>query len=168
MNTAKGKNLVSYSETLFYLIQNNMKHRIIVAGKPALKYAKDGVQEYLKRLSRYGNFTLEYVKDGTSEEVSKRLLEKSEKSVRVVLDERGQLLTTDQITKKNLKWEMDGVKQVSYLIGASDGHTQVFRDQADLLLGLSALTLQHELALLVLTEQLYRVETIKRGEPYHR
>jgi len=44
-----------------------MKHTIIAAGKPALKYAKDGVAEYMKRLSRYGSFQLQHVKDGTSE-----------------------------------------------------------------------------------------------------
>ena len=84
------------------------------------------------------------------------------------MDERGASLTTTKLTELYNKWEMRGVKKVTFLIGASDGHTQELRDQADLVLSLSALTLQHELALVVLLEQVYRIATIKRGEPYHR
>ena len=50
-----------------------MKHQIIAAGKPALGYAKTGVAEYLKRLSRYGSYELKHIKDGSSEDVSERL-----------------------------------------------------------------------------------------------
>ncbi|MDB9741531.1 23S rRNA (pseudouridine(1915)-N(3))-methyltransferase RlmH [Akkermansiaceae bacterium] len=145
-----------------------MNHQIVVAGKPALKYAKDGIAEYMKRLTRYGNFSIKQVKDGSSEDVSKRLYEASEKSIRIVMDERGELLNTDKLYQKMQNWQMNGTKNVSYLIGASDGHTQELRDSGDLVLALSPLTLQHELALLVLVEQLYRIETIRSGLPYHR
>ncbi len=145
-----------------------MKHLILAPGKPALAYAKTGVAEYLKRLKRYGTYELRHLKDGSSEDVSKRLLEASTGTLRIVLDERGESLTTAQLTRKINDWEMRGVKRASYLIGASDGHTQALRKEADLILALSPLTLQHELALVVLLEQLYRVATIQRGEPYHR
>lgn len=145
-----------------------MNHEIIVAGKPSLKYAKDGTAEYLKRLTRYGKYKLTHIKDGSSEDVSKRLFEASKGSIRVVMDERGATPTTQELVKLYNKWEMRGVKNISFLIGASDGHTQKLRDEADFILSLSALTLMHELALVVLLEQIYRVATIKRGEPYHR
>ncbi|NWK56628.1 23S rRNA (pseudouridine(1915)-N(3))-methyltransferase RlmH [Verrucomicrobiaceae bacterium N1E253] len=145
-----------------------MKHTILAPGKPALGYAKDGTTEYLKRLRRYGSYELIHPKDGNSEDVSKRLHDASSGTLRIVMDERGEQLTTAQLTKKINQWEMRGVKRASYLIGASDGHTQQLRDDADLIWALSPLTLQHELALLVLLEQLYRVATIQRGEPYHR
>jgi 23S rRNA (pseudouridine1915-N3)-methyltransferase len=145
-----------------------MNHEIIVAGKPALKYAKDGTAEYLKRLTRYGNYKLTHIKDGTSEDVSKRLFDASKGTVRIVMDERGVTPTTQELVKLYNKWEMRGFKKVSFLIGASDGHTQKLRDEADFVLSLSSLTLMHELALVVLLEQIYRVATIKRGEPYHR
>jgi len=145
-----------------------MKHQVIVAGKPALSYAKDGTAEYLKRLKRYGTYELKHIKDGNSEDVSQRLREVSEGTLRIVMDERGENLTTDAFTAKVKQWEMRGVKRASYLIGASDGHTQQLRNEADLIWALSPLTLQHELALVVLLEQLYRVATIQRGEPYHR
>lgn len=145
-----------------------MKHQIIVAGKPALAYAKTGTAEYLKRLTRYGSYELKHIKDGSSEDVSQRLRESSEGTLRIVMDERGESLNTAQLTKKINAWEMRGVKRASYLIGASDGHTKELRKEADLVWALSPLTLQHELALVVLLEQLYRVATIQRGEPYHR
>lgn len=145
-----------------------MNHEIIAAGKPALKYAKDGTAEYLKRLQRYGKYKLTHIKDGSSEDVSRRLLDSSQGSVRVAMDERGVTPTTSELVALYNKWEMRGVKNITFLIGASDGHTQELRDEADLVLSLSALTMMHELALVVLLEQIYRVATIKRGEPYHR
>lgn len=145
-----------------------MKHLVLAAGKPALGYAKTGVGEYLKRLQRYGSYQLRHLRDGTSEDVSQRLRDASEGTLRIVMDERGESLTTAQLTEKIQAWEMRGVKRASYLVGASDGHTQALRDDADLVWALSPLTLQHELALVVLLEQLYRVATIRRGEPYHR
>jgi 23S rRNA (pseudouridine1915-N3)-methyltransferase len=60
------------------------------------------------------------------------------------------------------------VKTIAFLIGAADGHTPELRDKCDLLLSLSSMTLQHEIALVVLMEQLYRIETIHAGSPYHR
>lgn len=145
-----------------------VKHQIIAAGKPALGYAKTGVAEYVKRLSRYGSYELKHIKDGSSEDVSKRLLNSSEGTLRIALDERGENLTTSAFATRIRNWEHEGIKRASYLIGASDGHSESLRQKADMVWALSPLTLQHELALLVLVEQLYRVATIHRGEPYHR
>lgn len=146
-----------------------MRFLIVAAGKPALGYARAGVDEYLKRLTRYGNFELRHVKDGSSVEVSRRLLEASAGAFRVALDERGQSLTTAGWVERCTQLESRGeVKTLAFLIGASDGHTEELRQCVDAVWSLSALTLQHELALLILAEQLYRVRTIQRGEPYHR
>lgn len=146
-----------------------MRLLILAAGKPALGYAKEGIDEYLKRLKHHGQVGLELVKAGSSEEVSKRLLEKSEGMFRVVMDERGERLTTAELAKRFGQLELRGdIKSVAFLIGASDGHTNDLRAKADLLLSLSSLTLQHELALVVLLEQLYRVASMKAGSPYHR
>ncbi len=146
-----------------------MQVRLIVAGKPALAYAKAGVEEYLKRLSRSGGYELVVIKAGSREEVSTRLLERSHGCYRVALDERGECLTTRRFAEKIDALEMRGdVKTVAFLIGAADGHTPELRDACDLILTLSPFTLQHELALLVLMEQLYRVASLKSGSPYHR
>jgi 23S rRNA (pseudouridine1915-N3)-methyltransferase len=146
-----------------------MQIRLIVAGKPALAYAKAGVEEYLKRLSRAGGHELVVIKAGNRDEVSTRLLENSRGCFRVALDERGECLTTRKFADRLDALEMRGdVKTVAFLIGAADGHNEELREKCDLILTLSPFTLQHELALLVLLEQLYRVSTLKSGSPYHR
>lgn len=62
----------------------------------------------------------------------------------------------------------DGMSDVAFLIGGAYGLSQTVLDTAELHLSLSAFTLPHEMARLVLTEQLYRAGTILRGEPYHK
>ena len=146
-----------------------MQIRIVVAGKPALAFARTGVEEYVKRLQRHGGCEWLVVKAGTPEETSVRLLEKSQGCYRVAMDERGELVTTRQLVERLDKLAMRGeVKTVAFLIGAADGHTAELRAACDWVWGLSPLTLQHEMALLVLLEQIYRVATIRSGGPYHR
>lgn len=146
-----------------------MRIRLIVAGKPALAYARAGVDEYLKRLSRFGTYELVTVKAGTRDEVSARLLERSAGCHRIALDERGVLIGTRAFATRLGELAARGdVKTTAFLIGAADGHDDALRAASDLLLALSPFTLQHELALLVLLEQLYRVESLQSGLPYHR
>jgi len=146
-----------------------MNIRVIVAGKPALGYARAGIEEYLKRLSRSGGHEWVVVRAGTSVEVSRRLLERSEGCHRVALDERGELLSTRELHRTMSGWAARGdIKTVAFLIGAADGHTGELRAQCQLVLALSPLTMQHELAQLVLLEQLYRIASIDAGSPYHR
>lgn len=146
-----------------------MQIRIVVAGKPALAYAKLGVEDYLQRMQRHGGCEWVVVKAGSSEETSARLLEKSQGCHRVAMDERGDLVTTRQLAARWDKWEQRGeIKTLAFLIGAADGHTEELRKACDWVWALSPLTLQHEMAVLVLLEQLYRVASIKSGSPYHR
>jgi 23S rRNA (pseudouridine1915-N3)-methyltransferase len=146
-----------------------MRFRIVVAGKPALNYAKTAVEDYLKRMGRYGGCELTVVKAGDSASVSARLLEASQGCHRIALDERGETPDTRSLAGKMDALEMKGeVKAVAFLIGAADGHTPELRDACDMVLSLSKLTMQHELALIVLLEQLYRLACIKSGSPYHR
>ncbi len=146
-----------------------MHVRIIVAGKPALAYAKAGADEYLKRLTRLGSYELVVVKAGSRAEVSARLLERSQGCLRVALDERGETLSTRGLADKLQAFERRGdVKTLAFLIGAADGHEPDLRDACDWVLTLSSFTLQHELALVVLLEQLYRVASLRAGAPYHR
>ncbi|MCF6311260.1 MAG: 23S rRNA (pseudouridine(1915)-N(3))-methyltransferase RlmH [Verrucomicrobiales bacterium] len=147
-----------------------MKWKVVVIGKPALAYARAGIADYLSRLKHYTPVEIQYLKDaGSVAGNTERLLAASEGCLRVVLDERGKSLTTAGLVDWVSSRAMDGtVKQVAVLIGGADGHNKQMREQAGLLLNLSTLTLQHELALLVFLEQLYRVHTVMRGEPYHR
>ena len=88
--------------------------------------------------------------------------------LRIVLDERGEELTSRALAGKIDAWEQSSVKAGAILIGGADGHTDALRKAAGWTWSLSRLTLQHELALVVLYEQLYRAYTIKAGLPYHR
>ncbi len=145
-----------------------MHWKILAVGKPALPWARQGIDDYLGRCARYAKVEVAYLKDGPRPQVEERFLKNSEGSCRIVLDERGERLTTGAWHAAVDRWELLGTKRISLLIGGADGHSEALRDRADAVWSLSALTLQHELALVVLLEQLYRVYTIKRGEPYHR
>jgi len=79
----------------------------------------------------------------------------------VALDERGKDLTTEQFAKLLQR-------ETAFVIGGADGLDEKIRKEAALLLRLSALTLPHALAQVVLLEQIYRAATILTGHPYHR
>ncbi len=146
-----------------------MRHQILVVGKPALTFAKSGIEEYLQRLRKYGHYELRTLKDNKPEAISQKLLSESAHSFRIILDERGQQPTTRQFSTLMQGWiERPDIKQISYLIGPSNGHLSETRQAADYMLSLSSLVLQHELATLMLAEQLYRLATIHAGTPYHR
>ena len=145
-----------------------MQFLILAAGKPSLGYAKEGVELYLNRLRPFGKVELKLVRDGSSQDVSKRLLAASEGCLRIAMDERGELWTTKKLVDLAKDWQMHSVRRIAFLIGASDGHTEELRSRCNHILSLSKFTLQHELALVVLLEQLYRCHTILAGTPYHR
>ena len=146
-----------------------MKWQILAIGKPSLRYAKGGVEEYQKRLTRYTTLELQTDwKDAGQVKNSETLLAASEGAVRIVLDERGETWTTADLVSRVEGWQMNAVKRVAILIGGADGHTPELRSSADHVIALSGFTLQHELALVVLLEQIYRVHTVLRGETYHR
>lgn len=145
-----------------------MNWTIYAVGKPKLAYARDGIEEYAGRLRNFASVKLETVKAGTREAESAALLQKSEGQWRIALDERGEHLGSAAFANKIALWEQKSVKGIAILIGGADGHSPKLREQADWVWSLSALTLQHELALVVLYEQLYRAYSIKAGLPYHR
>jgi len=146
-----------------------MKWQIAAIGKPSLRYAKSGMDEYLGRLRRYAKVTVDCdSRDAGREENSRRLLALSEGTLRIACDERGESWTTPRFAERVEEWQLRGVKRVALLVGGADGHSDDLRDASDHVIALSPFTLQHELALVVLLEQIYRVHTLLRGEPYHR
>ena len=145
-----------------------MNWHLFAIGKPKLGFARAGVEEYAGRLRGFAPVTLEYLKASTREAESALLLARSEGMFRIVLDERGEEPISRAFAGKIAAWEQESVKSVAILIGGADGHTDALRRAAGWTWALSKLTLQHELALVVLYEQLYRAYTIKAGLPYHR
>ncbi|ETN88347.1 23S rRNA (pseudouridine(1915)-N(3))-methyltransferase RlmH [Thermus scotoductus] len=136
-----------------------MRLRVVAVGKPRLDYARLGVEEYAMRIRKYASLEVHFVKEAQD------LLPKAEGHRKVVLDERGKLFTTEGLWEELRRWEGE---RVAFLVGGAEGYSEGVREGADLLLSLSPLTLQHELALLVLMEQLYRILTLRAGHPYHR
>jgi 23S rRNA (pseudouridine1915-N3)-methyltransferase len=145
-----------------------MRWSVIAVGKPSLPWAKSGIADYLTRLSRTGRVECIYLRDGTPEQVTQRMLDASEGSLRVLLDERGHAHRSVELAAWIKAREMEGCKHVSLLIGGANGHSQELRKAVRESWTLSPMTLQHELALVVLLEQIYRAYSILRGEPYHR
>ena len=141
---------------------------IISVGKPKLSYAREGIAEYLPRLERYGKVFWKQVSEGSKAEEGVRLLAASDSMFRVFMDERGKTCRSLELAQKLEQWDLQSVKDVAFLIGGANGHEDEVRKKASWVLSLSTMTLQHELALVFLMEQLYRAQTIRRGEPYHR
>jgi 23S rRNA (pseudouridine1915-N3)-methyltransferase len=145
-----------------------MHWRIITVGKPALPWAKQGAEDYLKRLQRTGRHEWVVIREGAPEVVATRMLAAAEGCLKVVLDERGECWRSLELARWMDQRQQEGVKRAALLIGGADGHGAELRGAADVCWSLSKLTLQHELALVVALEQLYRAGSILRGEPYHR
>ncbi len=145
-----------------------MRWRLVLVGKPRLAYARDGADEYLGRLKNFAPVEVEHIKASDPAREGERLLALSEDCFRLVLDERGKLFSSRAFAAEVEKITVHPRKTCSILIGGSDGHASSVRAKADLLWSLSPMTLQHELALVVALEQLYRAHTILAGLPYHR
>lgn len=133
-----------------------MRAWVLAVGRPRLFLREVGA--YAKRLRPFG-LELGFVRKRAE------LFTRSAAMRRVVLDERGRLFTTLELARFLKGWEGE---KVAFLVADAEGFSEEERARADLLLSLSPLTLQHELALLVLLEQLYRIHTLWAGHPYHR
>ena len=143
-----------------------MRWRIVGVGKPKLAYAREGVRLYLERLEPMVRVETVFVRPGRREAAA--LLEASTGWFRVVLDERGELLRTRELAERISAWELQGVGKAALIVGGAEGLDPAVRTAAGWTWSLSPLTLQHEMALLVALEQIYRAYTIKRGSAYHR
>ena len=137
-------------------------------GKPRLEFARVGVEHYAKRLRPLILVEVHYLKSGRVAEESRILEERSKGMKRIVLDERGEQVTSRGWAQKITDWELGGTRDVAFLIGGADGHSEGLRAVADWRWSLSGLTLQHEMALVLTLEQIYRSWTLKTGHPYHR
>jgi 23S rRNA (pseudouridine1915-N3)-methyltransferase len=140
--------------------------KIIAVGEPALAFARQGIDEYLSRLRGFGKVQTVYVKPGAL--AHQKVLGHSDGHFRIILDERGKPFTSRELASTIQNWENRSISRCALLVGGADGWDEATRAQADFLWSLSPLTLQHELALLLALEQIYRAATIKAGMPYHR
>jgi 23S rRNA (pseudouridine1915-N3)-methyltransferase len=150
-----------------------MKFRFIWIGKTKEKNWKALQDEYLKRLSFFIKYEIAEIKDSAKHETSeiegKRILEMlNPKTFAVLLDVSGKPVSSHQLSAKIENWQNSAIKEVSFIIGGFEGVSEEIRERADYLLSLSFLTFTHEMARVILLEQLYRGYSILKGFPYQK
>ena len=155
-----------------------MKFLVVAVGHKMPAWISTGFSEYAQRMPRESRIELVEIKPATrsgDKAADKWMTVEAERiaaalpprCVKVVLDERGKALTTVDFSKRIERWRQDG-GDVAFIIGGADGTAAQLRQDADLLLGLSAFTLPHGLCRVMLAEQLYRAVSLLAGHPYHR
>ena len=109
-------------------------------------------------------------KDNSTQEEEAKFLQSciSSNAKVIVLDERGQNITSPELAKIVENWMQNGSSELCFLIGGAEGHLETTRSKADLVLSFGKLTLPHILMRAVLAEQIYRIETIINHHPYHK
>jgi 23S rRNA (pseudouridine1915-N3)-methyltransferase len=151
---------------------------IAAVGHKMPAWIESGFGEYAKRMPPECRIHLKEIKpverSGSKTADTVKALERTKieaaipKGARIVaLDERGRDISTMDLSRYLLQWQQDGA-DVTFVIGGADGLDAGFKQQADLLLRISSLTLPHGLVRVLLAEQLYRAWSITQNHPYHR
>ena len=152
-----------------------MKFRLVAVGKPPAGPLREAIADYEKRVSHYWPLDVvevraEPARSRSAAEVRRlegeRLLDKVTGTL-VALDERGKTFSSEKFALWMVE-RRERAEDTTFVIGGAFGLDEVVRKRAALLLSLSPWTLQHEMARLLLAEQLFRAGTIHRGEPYHK
>lgn len=153
-----------------------MRPVVLAVGKSASGWSSAAVDDYAKRLRRWDGLDLAHVKperfhgqiDAVRDAEAGRLLGRIKpRDVVVAMDERGQAWTTEAFADFLQQHRLDGVPRVVFTIGGAYGHGAQVRARANHTLRLSTMVLNHEIARLVLVEQIYRAYAILNGVPYH-
>ena len=150
-----------------------MKFRFVWIGKSKDKNYRALQDEYLQRLSHFVKCEVVEIRDSapheTKEIEGKRILEKLNQSSFVcLLDVLGRKISSHELAKEVEKWQHAGTKEISFVIGGADGISPEVAARADNMLSLSFLTFTHEMARVIVMEQLYRAYTIIKGFPYQK
>jgi 23S rRNA (pseudouridine1915-N3)-methyltransferase len=132
-----------------------LKLQVFYIGKPRSRPLNEAGAEYIKRLGRYCRFEMNELKTEAS-------VEDNPKVLHIALDPEGESLSSEELARLI---ESSG-KDVAFYVGGAEGFSDQFKKSADRLLSLSKMTLPHELARVMLLEQLYRAFTILSGHPY--
>lgn len=153
-----------------------MKLIVAAVGKPRNAELAAAIEQYEHRAAKYWPLDVREVKeepargahaDAIREKEADRLASRVEGATVVACDERGTSMTSTKFATF-LQDARERARDLAFVIGGAYGLAESFRDRAHTRLALAPWTLPHELARLVLAEQLYRAGTIVRGEPYHK
>ena len=134
---------------------------IVARGKIGRSPEAELVERYMKRIAWPTKVTELPERGGKAPEPAAG-------AITVVLDERGEALSSMQLAKALERWRDGGKREARFLIGAADGHDERQREDADLLFSLGPATWPHLLARAMLAEQLFRATSILANHPYHR
>ena len=154
-----------------------MKLLVVAVGHRQPDWVAAGCAEYVKRMPReLATGLIEIKPEPRGSKTREQLLAAEKGRIRealpgscrlIVLDERGDDLTTLKLAKRLEDWMGDG-RDAALLIGGADGLDETLKSAADERIRLSSLTLPHGLARLLLCEQLYRAASVLKNHPYHR
>lgn len=147
-----------------------MKLRFIWIGKTRNKNWLGLQEEYLRRLLHFTKVeVLELRESNDKFQESKQIIENlNQKNFVVLLDEKGKMLSSVELARQIEKWQVSGTKEITFVIGGAEGVTSEVAQRANFSLSLSVLTFTHEMARVILLEQLYRAYTIMKGYPYQK
>lgn len=155
-----------------------MKLTIICMGRTRERFIQDGIEKYLRYLKPYAPAELKVLREEKVEdlrdaprirklEAAKITKALSPGAYVVALDERGREFTSHEFAAFMDKALEKGTREISFVLGGAMGLDESVTGKADTVLALSRWTLTHEMARLVLLEQLYRAFTIIKGKTYH-
>ncbi|MBW8460806.1 23S rRNA (pseudouridine(1915)-N(3))-methyltransferase RlmH [Lactobacillus johnsonii] len=159
-----------------------MNIKIVCVGKLKEKYFKDGIAEYVKRMSRFAKVKIVQVSDEKAPEKlspaemeqvkeieGKRILDKiKDKEYVYVTAIKGKERTSEAFAKELSNLTTYGHSDITFVIGGSLGTSDAVNKRADDLISFGKFTMPHQLMRLVLIEQIYRAFMINSGSPYHK
>ncbi|WP_409290847.1 23S rRNA (pseudouridine(1915)-N(3))-methyltransferase RlmH [Peribacillus sp. SCS-37] len=159
-----------------------MNISIVTVGKLKEKYLKQGIEEYIKRMSPYAKVEIIEVPDEKAPETlsaiemeqikdkeGERILSKISQDAHVIaLAIQGKQKTSEELADTIDKLATYGKSKIAFVIGGSLGLGRAVMQRADDSLSFSKMTFPHQLMRLILVEQVYRAFRINRGEPYHK
>ena len=153
-----------------------MRVRIIWVGKTRDARLRALIDDYAERLSHFVRYEVVELREqgrannklGIDKE-SKRISDALRiGAIKVLLDPEGVEWTSQELAAQVQGWESNGIKEVAFIVGGPQGVSRAFASGVDKRWSLSRLTLTHEMARVVLLEQLYRAYTIIHGLPYQK
>ncbi|GFO58522.1 ribosomal RNA large subunit methyltransferase H [Geomonas silvestris] len=152
-----------------------MRLKLLWVGKTQEAWVKTGIEEYAGRIKRYCPLEILEAREEKGAQAAvmrerecERLVKLLPKGAKlVVLDERGDQLTSPELANFLTKQRDQGTQDLVFAIGGAYGFTDGFRSQAFKAISLSKMTLTHQMVRVFLLEQIYRGFTIMNGEPYH-
>lgn len=154
-----------------------MRLELVFPGKTKESYLRAGIDDFRKRLSHFTKIDFKISKPlcGTGDCARNKKLEGeqllancSKSAYRVALDPRGKQVSSEEFADLVKSWENQGRQVISFLIGGPEGLSEDVVEGADMLFSLSKMTFTHEMARLLLLEQIYRAYNIKAGTKYHK